>query len=149
MLNKLTFGREEILQGLFETLRSQSHRASLRRMNQIDDALGGMTERRQTLTAIMTRGYIDPAAYTQEINHLQAEAGALEEEREKLTKEVNGDIRKIEGLRDILKFTANGEMLSRFDEDLFERFVDHITVCSREEIIFHLKCGLSLTERIG
>ncbi len=149
MLNKLTFGREEILQGLFEAIRSQSHRASLLRMNQIDDALEGMTERRQTLTAIMTKGYIDPAAYTQEINHLQAEAGALEEEREKLTREVNGDIRKTEGLRDILKFTANGEMLSGFDEVLFERFVDHITVCSREEIIFHLRCGLSLTERIG
>ena len=40
-------------------------------------------------------------------------------------------------------------MLSEFDPDLFERFVDHITVCSREEIIFHLKCGLSLRERIG
>jgi len=39
-------------------------------------------------------------------------------------------------------------MLSGFDADLFEQFVDHITVCSREEIIFHLKCGLSLTERI-
>ena len=149
MLNKLTFGREEILQGLFEAIRSQSHRASLRRMNQIDDALEGMTERRQTLIAIMTKGYIDPAAYTQEINHLQAEAGDLEEEREKLTKEINGDIRKTEGLREILKYTANCEMLSRFDGDLFERFVDHITVCSREEIIFHLKCGLSLTERIG
>ena len=73
----------------------------------------------------------------------------LEEEREKLTKEVNGDIRKTEGLRDILKFIANGEMLSGFDAELFERFVDHITVCSREEIIFHLKCDLSLTERIG
>jgi hypothetical protein len=149
MMNKLIFGRKEILQDLLDAIRGQSHKASLRRMNQIDDALEGMTERRQTLTTIMTKGYIDPAAYTKEMNHLQAESGALEEEREKLTKEVNGDIRKTEGLRDILKFTGKGEMLSEFDPDIFERFVDHITVCSREEIVFHLKCGLSLRERIG
>ena len=58
-------------------------------------------------------------------------------------------MRKTEGLREILKFTGKGEMLSEFDPDLFERFVDHIIVCSREEIIFHLNCGLSLRERIG
>ena len=149
MINKLIFGRKEILQDLLDAIRSQSHKASLRRMNQIDDALEGMTERRQTLTTIMTKGYIDPAAFTKEMNDLQAEAAALEEEREKLTKEINGDMRKTEGLREILKCTGKGEMLSEFDPDLFERFVDHITVCSREEIIFHLNCGLSLRERIG
>ena len=51
--------------------------------------------------------------------------------------------------REILKFTSKGEMISEFDPDLFDRFVDHITVCSREEIVFHLNCGLSLRERIG
>ena len=149
MMNKLIFGRKEILQELLDAIRSQNHKASLRRMNQIDDALEGMTERRQTLTTIMTKGYIDPAAFTQEMNALRQEAAALEEEREKLTKEINGDMRKTEELREILKFTGKGEMLSEFDPDIFERFVDHITVCSREEIIFHLKCGLSLRERIG
>ena len=149
MMNKLIFGRKEILQELLDAIRSQNHKSSLRRMNQIDDALEGMTERQQTLTTIMTKGYIDPAAFTQEMNDLRSEAAALEEERDKLTKEINGDMRKTEELREILKFTGKGEMLSEFDPDLFERFVDQITVCSREEIIFHLKCGLSLRERIG
>lgn len=149
MMNKLIFGRKEILQDLLDAIRSQNHKASLRRMNQIDDALEGMTERRQTLTTIMTKGYIDSAAFTQEMSDLRSEAAALEEEWEKLTKEINGDMRKTEELREILKFTGKGEMLSEFDSDLFERFVDHITVCSREEIIFDLKCGLSLRERIG
>ena len=148
MMNKLIFGRKEILQDLLDAIRSQNHKSSLRRMNQIDDALEGMTERQQTLTTIMTKGYIDPAAFTKEMNDMQVEAAALEDEREKLTKEINGDMRKTEELREILKFTGKGEMLSEFDPDLFERFVDHITVCSREEIVFHLRCGLSLRERI-
>ena len=148
MMNKLIFARKEILQDLLHVVRSQSYKDSLHRMNQIDDALEGITERRQSLTTIMTKGYIDPAAYTKEMNNLQVEAAELEEERERLTKEMNGDMKKTEGLREILKFTGKHEMLSAFDADLFERFVDHITVCSRQELIFHLTCGLSLTERI-
>ena len=148
MMNKLIFARKEILQDLLHAIRSQSHKDSLHRMNQIDDAMEGMAERRQTLTTIMTKGYIDPAAYTKEMNDLQVEAAELEDERERLTKEMNGDMKKTEGLREILKFTGKHEMLSAFDADLFERFVDHITVCSRQEMIFHLTCGLSLTERI-
>ncbi len=149
MMNKLTFARTEVLQGLLDAIRSQSHKDSLHRINEIDAVLEGMTERRQTLTTIMTKGYIDPAAYTQESNDLQAEAAALEEEREKLVKEINGDMKKTEELREILKHTGKGEMLSEFDADIFERFVDHITICSREELIFHLRCGLDLRERIG
>ena len=148
MMNKLIFARKEILQDLLHVVRSQSYKDSLHRMSQIDDALEGITERRQSLTTIMTKGYIDPAAYTKEMNNLQVEAAELEEERERLTKEMNGDMKKTEGLREILKFTGKHEMLSAFDADLFERFVDHITVCSRQELIFHLTCGLSLTERI-
>ena len=149
MMNKLIFGRKGILQDLLDALRSQNYKTDLHRMNQICDALEGMAERQQTLTTIMTKGYIDPAAYTQEMNNLQAEAAALEDEQEKLRKEIGGGMKKTEELREILKFTGRSEMLSGFDPDIFERFVDHITVCSREEIVFHLKCGLYLRERIG
>ncbi len=149
MMNKLIFGRKEILQDLLDAIRSQNHKVSLRRIKQIEDVLESMTERRQTLTAIMTKGYLDPAVFTKEMNSLRLETAVLEEERENLTKEINGDMRKTEELREILKFTGSGEMLSKFDPELFERFTDHITVCSKEEVIFHLKCGLSLRERIG
>ena len=115
MMNKLTFARTPVLQGLLDAIRSQTHRESLRRINEIDSALDSLTERRQTLTTIMTKGYIDPAAYTQETNDLLTEAAALEEEREKLTKEINGDMRKTEALRDLLKHTGKGELLSGFD----------------------------------
>ena len=148
MMNKLVFARSKVLQDLLDSIQEEGHRQSLLRMNEIDQALEEMTERRQTLTTIMTKGYIDPATFTQETNALQAEAAALEEEQEKLKKEISGDMKKTEGLRELLKYTGKGEMLSEFDADLFEKFVDHITVCSREEIIFHLSCGLDLRERI-
>lgn len=148
MMNKLIFARKEILQALLDGIRSENHKASLLRINEIDTALDGMAERRQTLTTIMTKGYIDPAAYTQETNDLLAEAAVLEDERDRLVREINGDMHRTVVLRELLKYTGKGEMLSEFDADLFERFVDHITVCSREEVQIHLKCRLCLRERI-
>ena len=35
-----------------------------------------------------------------------------------------------------------------FNDNIFEDFVDEIVVNSREEIVFKLKCGLSLKERL-
>ena len=148
MMNKLVFARKEILQALLDGIRGENHKASLIRINEIETALDGMAERRQTLTTIMTKGYIDPAAYTQETNDLLAEAAVLEDERDRLVREINGDMHRTEALRELLKYTGKGEMLSEFDADLFERFADHITVCSREEVQIHLKCGLCLRERI-
>ena len=148
MMNKLVFARKEILQALLDGVRSENHKASLLRINEIETTLDGMAERRKTLTTIMTKGYIDPAAYTQETNDLLVEAAVLEDERDRLVREINGDMHRTEALRELLKYAGKGEMLSEFDADLFERFVDHITVCSREEVQIHLKCGLCLRERI-
>ncbi len=148
MMNKLVFGRAEVLETLLDSIRGRTHKASLTRMNEIDALIDGMAGRRQNLTTIMTKGYLDPAAYTQEMNSLTAEAAALTEERENLTREINGDMRKTEELRELLKYTRKAGMLMGFAPELFIRFVDHVTVCSREEAVFHLRCGLSLRERI-
>ncbi len=131
-----------------DAIRGQSHKEGLHRVNEIDQVLGEIAERLQNVTSIMSKGYIDLATYTRETNSLQMEEAALEAERERLTREMGGDMRKTEGLQEILKYTGKGEMLSEFDPGLFKQFVDHVTVCSREEVIFHLKCGLNLPERI-
>lgn len=39
-------------------------------------------------------------------------------------------------------------MALKFNDIVFEDFVDEIVVNSREEIVFELKCGLSLKERL-
>ena len=39
-------------------------------------------------------------------------------------------------------------MALKFNDIVFEDFVDEIVVNSREEIVFKLKCGLSLKERL-
>ena len=117
-------------------------------MNEINEAFDGMADRREALSTILAKGYIDPAAYTQEMNRLFAEAEELENEKKRLLKEINGDQEKVEMVRKLLKWTERAEILTAFDAELFRRFVESVTVCSREEVMFHLRCGLRLKERI-
>ena len=107
-----------------------------------------MSERRRTLTTIMTKGYLEPATYTKETNDLLNIESSLDEERDRLVREINGDMKKTEELRELIAFTGKAEMLTEFDSELFEKYVDHITVVSRERLVFNLKCGLNLEERI-
>ena len=149
MMNKLIFGQDRILKDLLAGIRRQSHAANLQRINEIEKVLDDMRDRKDTLTTIMAKGYLEPAAYNKEINDLAGAATLLESERESLMRQINGDMRKTEELRELIAYTEKADMLTEFDAELFERFVDHITVASREKLVFSLKCGLSLEERIG
>lgn len=53
-----------------------------------------------------------------------------------------------EELQRLLRFTSKGTMMTGFDDEAFLSFVEWITVLSRKEVIFELKCGLSLRERL-
>lgn len=48
----------------------------------------------------------------------------------------------------LIHFCERGEMSQEYNEDLFELFVDHIYVYSRQEVGFVLHCGLTFKERI-
>ena len=47
------------------------------------------------------------------------------------------------------KYSQFGNCITVFDEKLFEAHVDHIRVESRDSIVFVLKCGLELRERLA
>ncbi len=48
----------------------------------------------------------------------------------------------------LIRFCSRNRMALKFNDIVFEDFVDEIVVNSREEIVFELKCGLSLKERL-
>ena len=65
-----------MLDTLLNGIRGEPHKESLRELDEIDRKLEQNMERQQTLTTIMTRGYLEPALFTQESNALAAEADA-------------------------------------------------------------------------
>ena len=58
------------------------------------------------------------------------------------------DTTKVYETERLIHFCERGEMLQEYREDLFELFVDHIYVYSRQEVGFVLHCGLTFKERI-
>ena len=149
MMNKLIFAKKDVLDTLLNGIRGEPHKESLRELDEIDRKLEQNVERQQTLTTIMTRGYLEPALFTQESNALAAEADALAAKKEQLVKEITGDLHKTDTLSDLIRYAGQAQPSPDFDGRLVGRFLDHAEVCSRNEVVFHLKCGLRLTERIG
>ena len=148
MMNKLIFGREQVLKDLLAGIRRQNHTSSLQRIDEIEKALEDMRKRKDTLTTIMAKGYLEPAAYNKEINDLAGAAASLENERDSLMRQISGDMKKTDVLRELIAYTEKAEMLTGFDAELLDRFVDHATVVSNEKLVFSLRCGLNLEERI-
>ena len=100
------------------------------------------------LTNLRAGGYLEPALFNKVVNELIAEAEALRKEKNGLIHSINGDMVKIEELQRLLRFVSKENMLTEFDDEIFLSFVKQITVLSRKEVVFELKCGLSLRERL-
>ena len=148
MMNKLIFASAELLQGLLNDIRRQNNNANRVRMAEIDVAISEMTERRQSLSLLASKGYLDLATFAQENNSLINETEKLRKEKEQIINGANDQKHRTAALEELIRFTGKKEMLSEFDGETFENFVDHVTVVSRASVTFHLKCGLNLSEVI-
>ena len=148
MMNKLVFGQKFILRPLLDGLRNQNNTASYRRIEELENKIENNIEQSQMLTGLMTKGYLEPALFNKEKNSLAAESARLLAEKEQLAHSVNGNLAKVEEVSHLLKFAAKSKMLTAYENELFENYVERIIVYSREEIGFELKCGITLRERL-
>lgn len=130
------------------TLKNTSSDDSLRRIQEIQTLLAQNTEKRETLTKLMTQGIIDPILFNKETNELLSQADSFRDEINALKNAVSGDVTKVTAATVLLHFTEKGGILQKFDDDLFKEYVNRIVVRSRNEVCFELKCGLTLRERM-
>lgn len=96
----------------------------------------------------MATGVLEPTVFNKENTALVIEEQKLRAEIEKLTNYVGGDKVRMKELQKLMAFTSKGRMLKKFEDDTFLAFVESITVETRAKIVFHLKCGLNLAERL-
>lgn len=148
MMNKLTWGRSRVLLPYAQMLKQSTGENVHGRLAELDDLIEKNNYRRTQITQFFTKGLLDPAVYTEEINALDAETGSLETERTSLISAVSGKRELQDALEKILKYTATSTILTDFDDILFSEHVDHIIVFSRAEIGFAMKCGPVFRERI-
>ena len=148
MMNKLIYGQKFILRPLLNRLRNQNNVASFRRIEELETKIENNMEQSQMLTGLMAKGYLEPDLFNKEKNSLEAERERLLVEKDQLTRSVNGNFTKVEEVDRLLKFATKSQMLTAYEDELFENYVEKIMVFSREEVGFELKCGITLKERL-
>ena len=148
MMNKLVYGHNVILKPLLRNLRGMDDKDRLLRIQELEIQIESNIDRKQILTNLMATGVLEPAVFNKENNALVTEEQRLRAEKEKLVSFVGGDKVRMKELQKLMAFTSKGEMLTVFSDEMFLKFVDSITVESREKIVFHLNCGLNLAERL-
>ena len=148
MMNKLIYGQKFILRPLLNGLRNQNNVASFRRIEELETKIENNMEQSQMLTGLMAKGYLEPALFNKEKNALEAERERFLAEKDQLTRSVNGNFAKVDEVDRLLKFATKSKMLTAYEDELFEDYVERIIVFSREEVGFELKCGITLKERL-
>lgn len=153
MLNKLIYSRRLILTPYLRASRSISKDDAMRKLESLEELLAANLEQRETLTRLMSQGYIDQPLYSRENASLLTQADEYRADIEAVRAGMTGGALKITETEKLLRFTEQsalqGGAIENFDEALFSDFVDRILVFDRNEIGFVLKCGLTLRERIG
>lgn len=148
MINKLIYCHKLVLKPYLKALQENTGDTSLLRIQQLEILLEQNAEQRDTLHKLMGQGYIDQILFTQENNALLSQANDYRNEIEALNRSQTLDTTKVYETERLLHFCERGEMQLKYSEELFELFVDHIEVYSRQEIGFALHCGLILKEMI-
>lgn len=148
MMNKLIYGHKQILRPLLTHLRNTNNGKSSEREQELQTLLLQNAEQRETLTKLMVQGYIDQVLYNKENNELLTLADNYKAELDTIQKSCNLDSEIATAVSELLRFAERSEMLTTFDESIFDTHVNNIIVYSRNEIGFELKCGLTLKERI-
>ena len=144
MINKLVYCHKLVLKPYLKALQENTGDASLLNIQQLEMLLEQNTEQRETLHKLMEQGYIDQILFTQENNALLSQANDYRNEIEALNRSQTLDATKVYETERLLHFCERGEMQLEYSEELFELFVDHIEVYSRQKIGFALHCGLVL-----
>lgn len=148
MMNKLIFARDKVLLPYSNALKTAEKAEHLDALNTLEDGLEKNIQKRQQITQLFTKGYLDPAVYAQQTDELLKASARLTAEKDAIIATISGGTKQKEALEDILHYTSGASMMAEFDEDLFTRFVDRIIVYSRTEIGFDMKCGPIFRERI-
>lgn len=148
MMNKLVFGEHVILKPLLRSLHGFDDRDRLLQIQDMENKLEKNVEQRQVLTSLMASGLLEPALFNKENNVLTVEEQNLQGEKRQLMTSVSGDRSKVEALEKLIKAVSSGRMFTECADELFLAHVDGITVLSRKEIVFELKSGLKLKERL-
>lgn len=148
MMNKLVFSHQILLKPLLADVRSTTYTVDNTQIVVLDDELEKLKQQQDNLVQFVANGYIDRPTFVKEQNQLTKQMDDLENKRKMLTSSISKGFDNLESLEELVKLTKQGQMLTAFEDSQFDSFVDEVVILSRTELVFKLKCGLKLKERL-
>lgn len=148
MMNKLVFSHQILLKPLLADVRSTTYTVDNTQIVVLDDELEKLKQQQDNLVQFVANGYIDRPTFVKEQNQLTKQMDDLENKRKMLTGSISKGFDNLESLEELVKLTKQGQMLTAFEDSQFDSFVDEVVILSRTELVFKLKCGLKLKERL-
>ena len=96
----------------------------------------------------MNSGLLDKAIYVNQTAQLEQDTYQYREKIKQFNSNNTDYANNFENVRALLHWCQQGQKLTGFDESRFQDFVQQIVVNSPNEVVFKLKCGLRLTEKL-
>ncbi|MBV1757995.1 MAG: recombinase family protein [Dethiosulfatibacter sp.] len=148
MMQKLVATHTKIIKPFAWSLSGTNDKEYLLKLSEIDERIGKNIEQRQVLVGLMSSAILEPAVFNKENNALVAELNRLQIEKELLASSIISYRKQSEEAQKLLKYLSKCGDILQFDDNIFLEYVEKIVVGSREEVVFTLKCGLNLPERL-
>lgn len=147
MMNKLVYSRKFLLQPLLENLQVQANSDTHGRLNSLTERIKANDHKAETLTELMQSGLIDKSIYVNQTAQLEQDTYQCREKVKQLHSRNTDSANSFEDVRSLLHWCQQDQELSGFDKTPFQDFVQQIVVHS-SIVVFKLKCGLKLTEKL-
>lgn len=149
LYNKLKCNFKSIFPSLLSQLQELKNRkfSGNQQYMEIAKEIAKLKEQTHVLARLKTKGFLDEAKYLEQTAEINSKINKLSREQRKIVRSDDEDD-MIEQIKDIASIIENGmDLMTEFDEVLFESLVEKIIVINRNELEFNLYGGLKFTER--
>lgn len=148
MMNKLIYSRKFLLQPLLENLRVQANSDTNGQLSLLVAQIKANDHKAETLTELMQSGFLDKAIYVNQTAKLEQDTCQCREKIKQFNSNNTDSANNFENVRALLHRCQQGQKLSSFNKAPFQDFVQQIVVNGPNNVVFKLKCGLRLTEKL-
>ena len=150
MYNKLKTNYDVIFHPMLQQLQELKNRkySGNKQYIEINKETAQLKEQTHVLARLKTKGFLDESRYLEQVTEINAKIDKLYGEIRKIVK-LDDEDEIIDQIREVALIIDNGhEIMTDFDEDIFESLVKKIIVKNQMDLEFNLYGGLKFTERI-
>ena len=148
MMKKLQACHEQVLKPFVAGLKGTNNKERLHQVLDLEAQIEKNLEQQNVMVNLMSAGYIEPELYHAERNALILEVESLSKEKDLISKSINGDLTHLEEAQKLMRFMGRKNNVIEYGDALIQDYVECVIIQSRNEVIFELKCGLKLPERL-